>query len=405
MRAFVNIDMGQGLIRLILTLLATSVALASDLRGSTKVVTPGEDGGANDQAFLYNQRYHFHRIATLPERSDGPLHESIASEVFITNDGCNRDPSSKYACTSVQRAPEHFQKRTASSSLPFVYDAPSGAMRRLQSASSQMIKRSGEISVLYAMVVFSDRVDNPFTQQIMDERKRTLDELSAFYGNVTNGKMKATFTLYPSIIALDKPSTHYASLERGFFDMRTDAMTAIDNIMSYDMDIFEHAYIDVGWAGKGNVGARGVLINGPQNADAHVISHEMGHNFGLEHANWNYIKEYGDDYDVMGNSPLDESVLEFPYNAAYRVALGWIPPARVAWATFPADRQIIADLVPCTDYSDPFKTSIQAIVVTMDEGRETLVVSARLLKDGSIGAVLRLYLHSRKTMQASSTLW
>ena len=116
----------------------------------------------------------------------------------------------------------------------------------------------------------------------------------------------------------------------------------------------------------------------------------MGHNFGLEHANWNYIKEYGDDYDVMGNSPLDESVLEFPYNAAYRVALGWIPPARVAWATFPADRQIIADLVPCTDYSDPFKTSIQAIVVTMDEGRETLVVSARLLKDGSIGAVLRL---------------
>ena len=62
--------------------------------------------------------------------------------------------------------------------------------------------------------------------------------------------MKATFTLYPSIIALDKPSTHYASLERGFFDMRTDAMTAIDNIMSYDMDIFEHAYIDVGWAGK-----------------------------------------------------------------------------------------------------------------------------------------------------------
>jgi FG-GAP-like repeat/Metallo-peptidase family M12B Reprolysin-like/FG-GAP repeat len=73
-----------------------------------------------------------------------------------------------------------------------------------------------------------------------------------------------------------------------------------------------------------------------------IFAHELGHNFGLQHAasvdcNGQSItagmsgcvsSEYGDPFSVMGGQTNDNVAMHF--NAAQKYALGWIPPASVA---------------------------------------------------------------------------
>ena len=64
------------------------------------------------------------------------------------------------------------------------------------------------------------------------------------------------------------------------------------------------------WAGRGGLGWKGIWINGY--FDLRVTAHELGHNYGLHHANfWNTTdgtiigpgtsQEYGNPFDVMGS--------------------------------------------------------------------------------------------------------
>ena len=88
------------------------------------------------------------------------------------------------------------------------------------------------------------------------------------------------------------------------------------------------------WRGLGYVGANGAWIRG--SFFTGTIAHELGHNLGLNHANfWDTSNtsaigpgrsvEYGDGFDVMGS---DGSVR--PYNARYRAYLNWLTASDVA---------------------------------------------------------------------------
>lgn len=78
----------------------------------------------------------------------------------------------------------------------------------------------------------------------------------------------------------------------------------------------------------------------PWHDHVQVLSHEVGHNLGLEHANSLNCRreedgepkcqdiEYGDDYDSMGGPKAH-------YNVLYKKQLGWLAPGQLAWPKKP----------------------------------------------------------------------
>jgi hypothetical protein len=90
-----------------------------------------------------------------------------------------------------------------------------------------------------------------------------------------------------------------------------------------------------GWNGLGYVGGSGAWINGTGSMSLLVAAHELGHNFGVLHAH-SYActgasiapsgctrSEYGDRFDVMGNSRAGH------FNAQFKDTFGWLPAGSV----------------------------------------------------------------------------
>jgi uncharacterized delta-60 repeat protein len=148
-------------------------------------------------------------------------------------------------------------------------------------------------------------------------------------------------------------------------DAALAAAAADYNLNSYDRlgvvcsDLSRLPNSKVGFAGVANVIGKNFLINGYY--DFAVVSHEIGHTYGIQHANWwkpsnnttigtesdlladfdngamSFIsKEYGDPFDAMGANSLSSTVdSRFHFNHWLKNMLGWIPDASVTTVTTP----------------------------------------------------------------------
>jgi hypothetical protein len=128
-------------------------------------------------------------------------------------------------------------------------------------------------------------------------------------------------------------------------DTRTALTAQGINRDNYDMVVHAHPQTGgsrFGYAGLGYIGGGISWING--SVDANVLTHEIGHNYGLGHAHfWAGVTgmgslgrtgntgaqvehdEYGDPFDVMGSSQLPAG----QYGAHGKAALNWIEPKEV----------------------------------------------------------------------------
>ncbi len=116
----------------------------------------------------------------------------------------------------------------------------------------------------------------------------------------------------------------------------TQAAAAGYNLASYNFVLWVFPGIGAcGWNGLGWVGGSGAWINGTGSMSLLVAGHELGHNFGVLHAH-SYAcgtltiapsgctrSEYGDRFDVMGNSRAGH------FNAQFKDSFGWLPAGSV----------------------------------------------------------------------------
>jgi hypothetical protein len=100
------------------------------------------------------------------------------------------------------------------------------------------------------------------------------------------------------------------------------------------------------WGGKAAVGGPTAYANG---INWHTVTHELGHSFGLQHANgWRCTdstgalvaisttcssREYEDPFDVMGMCCSQT----FSLNATHRAVLGWLTPGDIRTVTTSGD--------------------------------------------------------------------
>lgn len=237
----------------------------------------------------------------------------------------------------------------------------------------------GTKRVLYMPVVFRD---DQQVQITADEARRVMDEVNDFYVEASYNKTALITTVTP-VLTLPYPKNRYALDGPGgiLTDASAAAVAAGFDPGSYDFLILRHPNVPgFDWAGLGGGGVAWL-----QDSSVGVTVHELGHIYGLGHANfWDTRRaalppnpnnlpfdvpslvghdsivgpgddtEYGDIFDIMGSgggeAPSGGSQAISPlfahFNAIGKRGLGWLPEAAVADMPGSGTNRIYAHDVP-----------------------------------------------------------
>jgi hypothetical protein len=207
----------------------------------------------------------------------------------------------------------------------------------------------GNKRLLYVRVDFSDDVGEPISVQ---SAQNVITQVDQFMRANSFDKTRITGTVVPMVLRLPRPKAMYGSSNNTsglLSDARAAARMAGFDPATYDLDVVAFRRISAfSWAGLGRVGGAGTWINGSFGLG--TLAHELGHNFGLPHANFwqaggetiigaGNEQEYGNPFDTMGGGAGTGH-----FGAWYKSEfLDWLEPAQVAKVTV-SNTYRIADL-------------------------------------------------------------
>ncbi|HEY5910543.1 MAG TPA: Calx-beta domain-containing protein [Verrucomicrobiae bacterium] len=195
----------------------------------------------------------------------------------------------------------------------------------------------GPKMLLYMRVNFPDDLSEPVSEAAAYD---AMDEVNDFYVENSYGLTSVTPLVTP-LLTLPRTKAGYG--EAGPFavldDARTAARLAGYDTAFFDLDIVAHTSVPgFDWAGLGFVGGKGTWL---QSMGVGVTAHELGHNYGVMHANFwdtstNYNSgiaqgwsvEYGNIYDTMGAASAGRN----HFNAYFKNQLKWLPSTAIAAA-------------------------------------------------------------------------
>ena len=201
---------------------------------------------------------------------------------------------------------------------------------------------TGPIRTLIFLVQFSNE-GGPATTEA--NYAQTMTRLNDYWGANSYGLSSYSPIEY-EIITLTNTKSSYAvggqcPIDFGKSSLLDDDVWAASSNLEGDYDryvICFSEYTECPWAGLGSIAATGSWINGLFDAAAHshVAIHELGHNYGLRHANlWastaappvgdGQSLPYGDDFDIMGAVTISADRSSFHVNTHKKHGLDWIP--------------------------------------------------------------------------------
>jgi hypothetical protein len=185
----------------------------------------------------------------------------------------------------------------------------------------------GRKSVLYIRVNFPDDLTEPVSEPAA---YAAMNGVNAFYTENSYNLTALTATVTP-VITMPQTKAYY-SADPGLLqsDAWVYAKRAGFATQNYDRDIIALTSVPgYDWGGLASVGGKGVWL---QSYGVGVTSHELGHNYGLFHANfWNTLTnfsmigpgtnlEYGNIYDTMGPAAAGNAL----FNAVHKNLLDWL---------------------------------------------------------------------------------
>jgi hypothetical protein len=171
----------------------------------------------------------------------------------------------------------------------------------------------GQQRILVALVTWGPQ---PFVRA--DVQHIVFDEVDAFYRSMSYRKVSLAGTVTPWLQAFDMP------VACNLAQVKADGLGALAaagyDPSTYDRIVFVHPEQNCPWSGVTQ--AATVYLNGA--VTPYLVAHELGHSFGLGHANLTDCRrhgcgalEYGDPYDTMGVGTGD-------FNAKAKYDLGWL---------------------------------------------------------------------------------
>ena len=243
---------------------------------------------------------------------------------------------------------ENYNERLILASVDKGNGTDADGVFRQKSAYTEGLKR-----LLILRVDFSDLAGAPLSDAA---GTNMLNGIAAFYLEQSFGK--TTFralgagSVMTTTLRMPKTAAVYGAADPSILrtDARNAARTAGVNLALFDFDLIcVGAVPGFNWAGLGYVGAPGSWIRASFDATGGVSSHELGHNFGLNHANaWDTggqsilgagsNVEYGDSFDTMGNASAGKR----HFNTRYKNYLNWLPTTQVKIVTSSGNYRLFA---------------------------------------------------------------
>ncbi len=164
------------------------------------------------------------------------------------------------------------------------------------------------------------------------------DSINVRYRAMSRGRFAWDFRFFPGGLQAPGSAASYARL--GFDDLVKwvkGGIAASPFKAGVDYDVFVVSFPEIALGFAGFNGGEDIWINGPYSAD--VLTHELGHVLGLQHARsveagpemlgplgvLAHDSEYGHVFDVMGGGTGPGS----HFNVKYKADLGWIDPGGV----------------------------------------------------------------------------
>jgi gametolysin peptidase M11 len=194
----------------------------------------------------------------------------------------------------------------------------------VQTLATALPNTFGAQPTLVILVNFQDKVTQPYT--VATAQNVVFSQTSNFDPENSYGQTWLTGTVGWYTIALSSTVCDYSTLAR---QAQAAAQAAGVNLSAYRRYIYAFPQNACTWWGLGSVGGQPsqAWING--SLALKVVSHEMGHNFGLYHAHSLdcgttvlgtncTMSDYGDTIDTMGNPAAGH------FNAFHKDRLGWL---------------------------------------------------------------------------------
>jgi hypothetical protein len=196
----------------------------------------------------------------------------------------------------------------------------------------------GAKRLLFMRLIFPDDSAEPIST---NDAVALMAEANQWYVAKSYGATSIASDITP-LLLMPQSKTWYRtrSLRQFMDDARAAAVQKGYNTNDYNLDIARFNNID-GWSFSGTsiVRGKGLWL---QSSLLGVVIHELGHNYGLQHANfWAAFadsiigpgtnSEYGNVFDVMGQSPADPELYHF--NVAWLAHLQWLDGQSVQTVT------------------------------------------------------------------------
>ena len=180
--------------------------------------------------------------------------------------------------------------------------------------------------VFFIRVDFPDKPGKPVAKNTLKDELNGATSLAI--RRMSRGKTWIEAEVSDQVVHLSSSSTEYAPSRNR--ELHADVVTAFNELGSgvnlNDYDIVGIYFSKIGmkgagetfeYAGLGTLGGGDHWLQGTYSSD--VITHEFGHNYGLQHASFwetsndsaigesGVSEEYGDIYDIMGSGDLPEA--------------------------------------------------------------------------------------------------